>query len=95
MVLLDLPILGLKVSSLVFDRNKYFAPLFIIAFIIAIPLSLWGIQQWLMNFAYRAEVSYSDYLIIFIVFLLFVSGAISMQSAKFAVQNPKNVLGKE
>jgi putative ABC transport system permease protein len=88
-------VFGATVRSLMPDMNKYFAPLFVIAFVIAIPLSLWGIQQWLMNFAYRIEVLYSDFVIIFLILLLLASSPISLQSIKFAIQNPKNVLGEE
>lgn len=86
---------GATVRSLILDMNRYFAPLLVIAFFVAIPLSLWGIRQWLMTFAYKVDVLYSDFLIILLIFIFFIATAISLQSLKYAVQNPKDILGQE
>ncbi|MEM9849225.1 MAG: FtsX-like permease family protein, partial [Bacteroidota bacterium] len=88
-------VLGASVSSLVALLSKDFLRLIIIAFVIAIPITYYAMNQWLENFAYRIHISWW-------VFALTGFGAIgialltvSVQSVKAALANPVKSLRNE
>ncbi|MEM0993786.1 MAG: ABC transporter permease [Bacteroidota bacterium] len=88
-------VLGASVSSLVALLSKDFLQLIIIAFVIAIPITYYAMNQWLENFAYRIHISWW-------VFALTGFGAIgvalltvSVQSVKAALVNPVKNLRNE
>ncbi|MEM6696781.1 MAG: FtsX-like permease family protein, partial [Bacteroidota bacterium] len=88
-------VLGASVSSIVALLSKDFLKLIIIAFVIAIPITYYAMNQWLENFAYHINIPWW-------VFALTGSGAlgiafltVSFQSVKAAISNPIKALRNE
>ena len=88
-------VMGASLSQLVFLMSKDFSRLVIIAFIMAIPISLYMMNQWLDGFAYR--VSIGVMLVIFsgVSALAVALLTISFQSIRAALSNPVNALKNE
>jgi putative ABC transport system permease protein len=88
-------VLGASVKDILVMINKKYAGYIAIAFIIAIPLSLYGVEKWLQNFAYRISISSMDYVVTGIVILLMATLTISFQSFSAAATNPADTLKEE
>ena len=87
--------LGAPVSRILLLLTKDFLGLIVVAFIIAVPLSFFGINQWLKSFAYRMSVSSW----LFLVPLVIVAGitilTVSAHVIKAALANPVDSLKYE
>ena len=88
-------VMGASVSTIVLLLSKEFSKLLALAFIIAIPVSWYGIQAWLGNFAYKVNIGAWVYLITAMTVGAIVLISISWQSIKVALQNPVNSLRNE
>ena len=88
-------VMGASVSTIVMLLSKEFSKLLALAFIIAIPVSWYGIQAWLDNFAYKVNIGVWIYLLTAVTVGLIVLISISWQSIKVALQNPVNSLRNE
>jgi putative ABC transport system permease protein len=86
---------GATTENIMTILNSDYLRWVLIAFIIAVPIGIYAINQWLANYAYRTEISWWQ--IAFIGFtVLFVSFlSISWQCWKTARENPINVLRYE
>lgn len=88
-------ILGASIGQLWYLLTKEFTALVIIAGLMAIPLSYWGLQQWLNNYAYKITISW--WLLLFPI-LGVLAGALlilSVQVIKSARSNPVKYLRQE
>lgn len=88
-------VLGASVQQIVTMMSGEFVKLVLIAFVIAIPLSLYGMQKWLEGFAYKVSPDISLYLIAGCIALLIAVITISFESIKAASGNPVNALRNE
>jgi len=88
-------VLGATSLHIVTMLNKKFTTLVIIALIISIPLSVYLIQKWLEDFAYRIELSPLIFLGTSISSLLIAWLAVSYHSLKAAWINPSDTLKYE
>ena len=88
-------VLGASVQSLVLTLSKDFLLLVMIAFVLAIPVSVWVMGHWLQSFAYRIQISWWVYILAgFISFLIAVI-TLSFQAIKAALANPVTSLRSE
>ena len=87
--------LGARVRDILILVSKDLSLLIIIAFVISIPLSIYGMNQWLETFAYRITPGVGTYLIAGIVSVVIGWITISYQSVRAARTNPVNVLRDE
>lgn len=88
-------VLGASVSGIVVLLSKDFSKLVIIAFAVIVPIAWYASNQWLNDFAYKADVSLWVYpgaglLILSIAFL-----SVAYQSVKAAIVNPSDTLRNE
>jgi putative ABC transport system permease protein len=67
----------------------------LVAFIIAVPVSLYAINQWLENFAYKTPVNISTFILAGTSALLIAVVTVSFQSFKAASVNLVNSLRTE
>lgn len=88
-------VLGASIGSILGLLSKEFIKLISIAFILAVPLSWYFIQNWLQNFAYRVEMSPLIFVYTGIVTLGIVVLTISWQSLKAANMNPVDSIQNE
>jgi putative ABC transport system permease protein len=88
-------VLGASVFSIVYLLSTGFTRLILIAVVIAIPLSLYGINKWLEGFAYHIHVSWIIFLVASVAALLIAWLTVSYESLKAAYNNPTRSLKTE
>lgn len=85
-------VLGATSSEIVSLLGKEFLLLSFIAIVIAIPVAYYFSNQWLLNFAYKAEIGITIYLLILISMLVLICITVSYWSLKSAFQDPVETL---
>jgi putative ABC transport system permease protein len=88
-------VLGASVKEIMTMMSSEFVRLVLIAFAIAVPLSLYAINSWLENFAYKTSVNAFIFVIAGIGALLIAVITVSFQSFKAASANPIKSLRTE
>jgi ABC-type antimicrobial peptide transport system permease subunit len=88
-------VLGASVFSIVYLLSTGFTRLVLIAVLIAVPLSVWGIDRWLESFAYHITVNWLIYPLAAVVALVFAWVTVSFETVRAAVMNPARSLKVE
>ncbi|WPP48825.1 ABC transporter permease [Catalinimonas niigatensis] len=88
-------VMGASVKSIMLLLSKDFTKLVIIAFVLAIPLAYFAIQQWLNDFAYKIDIGMASFIVAGILALLIAILTVSYQSFKAAIANPVDSLRDE
>ncbi|HEY4289484.1 MAG TPA: ABC transporter permease [Puia sp.] len=88
-------VLGASVSSLLLLVSREFLLLVGLAFLIAVPVTWWGMHQWLQDFAYRAPISWWIFPVAGAAALAIAIATISFQAVKAAISNPMKSLRTE
>ncbi len=88
-------VLGATTVHIVTMLNKKFTLLVMIALVISIPLSIYLLQQWLSEFAYRVKLSSGIFLLTSVTSLMIAWLAVSYHSLKAAWINPSDTLKYE
>lgn len=88
-------VLGASVSGIVSMLSLDFVKLVCLAFIFAIPVAWWAMNQWLHDFAYRIDIGATTFLLAGGVAIFVAVGTVSFQAVKAAVANPINSLRSE
>jgi putative ABC transport system permease protein len=88
-------VLGASVTQVTSMLSKQFIKLVLIACIIAFPLSYWIMHQWLLDFAYRVQLSAWMFIVAALIAVLIALITVSVQSIKAALANPVKTLRSE
>ncbi|MEQ8303023.1 MAG: FtsX-like permease family protein [Cyclobacteriaceae bacterium] len=88
-------VMGSNVTQVVVLLSRGFTKLVIISFLIAAPLSYYGMSIWLEGFAYRIDINLWTVLIAGVTALVIAWLTISYQSFKAAKANPAQSLRSE
>jgi putative ABC transport system permease protein len=88
-------VLGASVSNIVNLLSMEFIRLVLIALLVAAPLSWFGMNAWLGDFAYRTAISWWVFAIAGTAAILIAFLTISFQAIKAAVANPVKSLRAE
>lgn len=88
-------VLGANILNLTALLSKDFMKLVIIAIIIAIPVSVYGLNQWLQKFEYRISLSWWMFVIAGLLTLVIAVATVSYQAVKAALANPIKSLRSE
>src|SRR5690606_14065585 len=88
-------VLGASVSDVVFMLSKEFTKLVAVAFIIAVPLSWFLMNEWLTSFAYRIDIGLEVFLISGGLALVIALITISYQTIGAALLDPVKSLKTE
>jgi putative ABC transport system permease protein len=88
-------VLGASVPQIVIELSKDFLKLVLIATIIAFPIAWYSMSKWLLDFAFRINISWWMFLIAGVIALLIAFATISFQSIKAALANPVKSLRSE
>ena len=88
-------ILGASIFDITWMIARQFVWMLLIAGIIAIPIVLYGMREWLSNFAYRVDIQWFIFLLAIglTAFLTLLTTAI--QAIKAALKNPVDALRTE
>jgi putative ABC transport system permease protein len=88
-------VLGASVGSIVQLLSKDFARLVLVAFLIAIPIAWWAMDQWLQGFAYRTTIRWWMFALAGCLSVLIALVTVSSQAVRAAVVNPVRSLRAE
>jgi putative ABC transport system permease protein len=87
--------LGASAAQILVLLTTRFVKLIVIAFLVAIPFAIFGVEKWLANFAYRIEMDWLIFLwsSLFILFLTYL--IVGMESLRAALTNPVDTIRYE
>jgi putative ABC transport system permease protein len=85
-------VLGASVRNIVLMLNKQFSLLVVVSMFIAIPISYYAAQQWLLGFAYHVDLTVWIFLGGGLVGLLISFGTVAFHSIKASKTNPAETL---
>jgi ABC-type antimicrobial peptide transport system permease subunit len=88
-------VLGATVQNVIYLFSKEFIILIAIAFVIASPIAWYFMHQWLQDFAYPIDISWTIFMLGGIVSLLIALITVSSQAIKAALSNPVKSLRTE
>lgn len=88
-------VLGASAQRLVFMLNGDYSKVIILAILTSIPLSWWGMTNWLEQFAYKAEIGWGVYIFTGLGALVIAWFTVGFQSLKAALANPVDSLRDE
>jgi len=88
-------VLGASVTSVLFLVSGEFLLLVGVAFLIAVPVTWWAMNEWLREFAYRTPVSWWIFPLAGAAALLVALFTISFQTTRAATANPVESLRSE
>jgi putative ABC transport system permease protein len=88
-------VLGASVSGIMALLSKDFLKLVIISCVVAFPVAWLAMNNWLKNYPYRIDISWSIFLIAGALAMLIALITISFQSIRAALMNPVKSLRSE
>jgi len=88
-------VMGASVTRMVLLLSQDFAKLVGVAFLIAVPLSYFLMQQWLSDFAYRINIGVGTFVLAGVAALAVAWITVSFQSLRAARTNPAKSLRSE
>ena len=88
-------VLGASVVQVTMLLSKDFLKLVFIAAVVAFPVAWWAMNNWLQDFAYRINISWSVFLIAGLTSISIALFTISFQAIKAAIANPVKSLRAE
>ncbi len=88
-------VMGASVTQVVLLLTRSYFTLLLIAFVLAIPLSVYTMNDWLSGFAYKININLSVFIISIVSIVLIAVISVGYQSIKAALTNPAKVLKNE
>jgi ABC-type antimicrobial peptide transport system permease subunit len=88
-------ILGASVQQLLMLIAKEFIKLVMVAFLIAVPLTWWAMNNWLQNYSYRVSVQGWIFGVVGIIVILLTMSIVWLNIARAAYANPATKLKAE
>jgi len=88
-------VMGATIPGIVQLLSSDFTKLVLIAFILAIPVSLIFMRQWLMNFAYKTSISIWIFILSGLLALAIALITVSFHAIRVAMTNPADALRYE
>ncbi|MXV50555.1 FtsX-like permease family protein [Pedobacter sp. HMF7647] len=88
-------VLGASVTGILQLLYSDFAKLLIVAFLISVPIAWYACQKWLKTYAFKADISWGQFALAFMIVLLVGFVSVSYLTIKAALNNPVNSLKTE
>ncbi|MGK7389002.1 MAG: ABC transporter permease [Candidatus Cyclobacteriaceae bacterium M2_1C_046] len=88
-------VLGAETADITFMFTKEFLLISFTALILAIPLCLYVMQNWLQEFQYKVDVNAGVFLLTGVLAILVCLITVTTQSFRAALQNPVDTIGSE
>ena len=88
-------VIGATTSQLIILLSKDFLKLILLAFVIAVPITWWGANKWLQNFAYRTNISWWVFAAGGCIIILTALLVLIMRTYQAAAANPVESLRTE
>jgi putative ABC transport system permease protein len=88
-------VLGATIHQVLMLISTQFLKLAAIAFVIAVPLTWWLMNQWLANYEYKISISIWLFLAVGFLILLLTLVVVSLNTLRAAISNPVQSLRSE
>ncbi|MBS1662850.1 MAG: ABC transporter permease [Bacteroidetes bacterium] len=88
-------VLGASIASVLVLVSRDFLLLVGLAFLVAVPITWWGMHQWLQDFAYRVPIAWWVFPLAGVSALAIAVATISFQALRAALANPIKSLRSE
>ena len=88
-------VLGASVQQLLMLISKQFLKLVFVAFVIAVPLTWWLMNDWLEKYSYRISIGTGLFVAVGILVLLLTLVVVSLNTLRAAIDNPVKSLRRE
>ena len=88
-------ILGASVQQLLMLISRQFLKLVLVAFVIAVPLTWWLMNDWLDKYSYRINIGTGLFVAVGILVLLLTLVVVSLNTLRAAIDNPAKSLRTE
>jgi putative ABC transport system permease protein len=88
-------VMGASVRSIMSLLSWQFFKLVLIASVLAIPLTWWGIDKWLSGFAFRIGMEWDLFVVPVVILIVIALGTVSLQILRGANINPAKILRSE
>ncbi len=88
-------VLGATARQIAFMLSGNTLKLILLSILIAFPAAWWILNEWLLNFEYRINISVFTFVIAALIILLITLGTISYQAIKAALTKPVKILRAE
>ncbi|CAN5917466.1 ABC transporter permease [soil metagenome] len=88
-------VLGASVTNMVALLSKDFLTMVLLANVVAWPLAGWVMHQWLQDFAYRIDLSWTLFALVGVATLILTLLTVSFQAVRTALANPVKSLRSE
>jgi putative ABC transport system permease protein len=88
-------VLGASVAQIVSLLSKDFIALVIVAFLVALPVAWWAMNNWLQDFVYRTSLSWWVFAVTGAGMILIAMFILSIRTIKSALENPVKSLRTE
>jgi putative ABC transport system permease protein len=88
-------VLGATIRDLVGLMSREYLVVLLIGSALAVPLSIYGVKEWLSGFAYRVDVSPVSYVITLLLILVLLILTVSVQTVVASRANPAETLRDE
>ncbi len=88
-------VLGATVPGIVVMVGSRFFRLLIVAFVIAVPGTWYGMNRWLQNFAYQIDIQWCVFALTGLIIITLAAIAVGLNTVKAAVRNPVKSLRYE
>ena len=87
-------VMGATVHEILWMFNRGFVRIVLLCFVIAVPVSWFGVRIWLQNFAYKTPIYAWVFLVAFLMVLILTLLTVTFQSYRSATTNPTHSLRK-
>lgn len=88
-------VLGATLADLIRMISLEYFVVLLVGSLLAIPVSYYGVKQWLSGFAYRIDISPVSYLLVLVFVAALLMLTIGLQTLKSAMANPADTLRNE
>lgn len=88
-------VLGATVANILQLIYRDFAWLVVIGFVLAIPISYYFLNKWLLNFTYRTSIDAGTYVISLTIVVITVALTVGYQAVRASITNPVKSLRSE
>lgn len=88
-------VLGATITGITRLLSKDFLKLVLVAFVIAVPVAYWLMHKWLLDFAFRTEISWWIFVFAGFTAVCIALLTVSFQAIKAAIANPVKSLRTE
>jgi putative ABC transport system permease protein len=88
-------VLGASVGNITSLLSWQFFKLVLVAGVLALPLTWYGIDKWLSTFAFRIGIQWDLFVVPLLILSALALGTVSFQILRGATNNPANILRTE